>query len=138
MGAVMRMDGADSQPYAKDLTRQKLFWTEKGKTMYKSPIDIYYGQMETQLEGSVLRAVQKVGVNVDKEELIRALKYDRDQYDKGYSDGERDSMDSMIRCKNCKHCSNNTPDGLHWCDEHERGSLMDDDFCSYGERREGE
>ena len=41
----------------------------------------------------------------------------------------------VVRCKDCKHCSNNTPDGLHWCDEHERGSLCDDDFCSYGERR---
>ena len=44
----------------------------------------------------------------------------------------------VVRCKDCKHCSNNTPDGLHWCDEHEIGSLCDDDFCSYGERREGE
>ena len=41
----------------------------------------------------------------------------------------------VVRCKDCKHCSQNTPDGLHWCDEHEVGSLMDDDFCSYGERR---
>ena len=43
----------------------------------------------------------------------------------------------VVRCKDCKHCSQNTPDGLHWCDEHEVGSLMDDDFCSYGERRKG-
>lgn len=61
--------------------------------MYKSPIDIIYGQMETQLEGTVLKAVQKVGVNVDKEELIRALQYDRDQYHKGYSDGKADSRE---------------------------------------------
>ena len=40
-----------------------------------------------------------------------------------------------VRCKDCKHSSQNTPDGLHWCDEHERGCLMDEDFCSYGERR---
>ena len=41
----------------------------------------------------------------------------------------------VVRCKDCKHCSTNTPDGLHWCDENEIGSLCDDDFCSYGERR---
>lgn len=56
--------------------------------MYKSPIDIIYGQMETQLEGTVLKAIQNVGVNVDKEELIRALKYDREQYEKGFEDGQ--------------------------------------------------
>lgn len=61
--------------------------------MYKSPIDIIYGQMETQLEGTVLKAVQNVGVNVDKEELIRALQYDRDQYHKGYSDGKADARE---------------------------------------------
>ena len=41
----------------------------------------------------------------------------------------------VVRCKDCKHCSQNTPDGLHWCEENEIGALMDDDFCSYGERR---
>ena len=41
----------------------------------------------------------------------------------------------VVRCKDCRHCSTNTPDGLHWCDEHEHGCLDDDDFCSYGERR---
>lgn len=54
--------------------------------MYKSPIEIIYGQMETQMEGNILRAVQKYDINVDKEELIRALQYDRGQYQKGYRD----------------------------------------------------
>ena len=54
--------------------------------MYKSPIDIIYGQMETQMEGDILRAVQRYGINVDKEELLKALQYDRGQYEKGYKD----------------------------------------------------
>ena len=110
--------------------------------MYKSPIDVLVADIQHQIakqqDEEIYKAVVSVGINVDKEELLRALRYDREQYDKGYSDGERDAIGSMIRCKDCKHCSNNTPDGLHWCDEHERGLLMDDDFCSYGERREGE
>lgn len=57
--------------------------------MYKSPIDIIYGQMEVQMEGTIMRAVQKCDVNVDKEELIRALQYDRGQYEKGFQDGLR-------------------------------------------------
>ena len=54
--------------------------------MYISPIDIIYGQLETQMEGDILRAVQSYGINVDKDELIRALQYDREQYYKGYAD----------------------------------------------------
>jgi hypothetical protein len=67
-------------------------WTEKGEPMYKSPIDIVYGQMETQLEGHIMKAVQNVHVNVDKDELLRALQYDRGQYKKGYEDGKRDAQ----------------------------------------------
>lgn len=58
--------------------------------MYKSPIEVIYGQLETQLEGEVMQAVQRLHVNVDKEELLRALKHDRGQYEKGY----RDAMDN--------------------------------------------
>ncbi len=100
--------------------------------MYKSPIDIIYGQMETQLEGTVLKAVQNVGVDVDKEELIRALQYDRHQYSKGY----HDAMDSIVRCENCTHCA--YTDSLN----RDRGYcgvihlyVKPTDFCSHGERR---
>lgn len=71
--------------------------------MYKSPIEIIYGQMQTQMEGDILRAVQSYCPNVDKEELIRALQYDRQQYDIGYADGKRDAMNELVRCKDCKH-----------------------------------
>lgn len=59
----------------------------EGWGMYKSPIEIVYGGLQTQLEGEILRAVQKVDVVVDKDDLIRALAYDRDQYEKGFRDG---------------------------------------------------
>jgi len=38
-------------------------------------------------EISFFQAAKSVAPMVDKEELIRALRYDRDQYDRGYSDG---------------------------------------------------
>lgn len=72
--------------------------------MYKSPIEIIYGQMETQIEGDILRAVQKYGINVDKDELLRALQYDRGQYKKGYADATpkwisvTDGMPELIPC----------------------------------------
>ena len=55
--------------------------------MYKSPIEIVNGGLQTQIEGEILRAVQKVDVVVDKDELMRALAYDRDQYQKGFWEG---------------------------------------------------
>ena len=64
--------------------------------MYKSPIDIIYGQMETQLEDHVMRAVQSVHVNVDKDELLKALQEDRRQYEKGYLDGKADATPKWI------------------------------------------
>ena len=59
--------------------------------MYKSPIEIFQTEIEMQMEGEILRAVQRVGVSVDKEELLKALKYDRDQYSKGYEDAKKES-----------------------------------------------
>lgn len=54
--------------------------------MYKSPIEIIQGQLQMQMEDNIMKAVQSVHVNVDKEELLRALQYDRQQYNKGYAD----------------------------------------------------
>lgn len=34
----------------------------------------------------------KCGVNVDKEELLKALKYDREQYEKGYRDAKAEQQ----------------------------------------------
>lgn len=62
--------------------------------MYKSPIEIIATplqiQRDTQCENEIVRAVQNIGVNVDKAELKRALQYDRNQYNEGYKDGVRE------------------------------------------------
>ena len=67
--------------------------------MYKSPVEIIYGQMQQQMDGDILRAVQNYGITVDKEELIKALAYDRNQYDKGF----QDALDFIVHCKDCIH-----------------------------------
>ena len=54
---------------------------------YESPIKTYLSEIETEFSDAVFRAVQRVGIDVDKEELIKALKYDRKQYEQGYHDG---------------------------------------------------
>lgn len=67
--------------------------------MYESPITIAKRQVQTQLEEGVMKAVLDCGIIVDKEELIKALKYDRDQYQKGYEDGMLVSNDEWISVK---------------------------------------
>lgn len=107
--------------------------------MYESPIEIIYENVQTQFEDAVLKAVQKVGINVDKDELIKALNYDRGQYEKGYSD--RDS--EIVRCKDCEYgheivdvnglyfivCGNPFGHGI---------AVENDGFCKWGRRKENE
>lgn len=54
--------------------------------MYKSPIEIIYGEMKTEMGENIVKAVQKYEILVDEEELIKALNYDRQQYEKGFND----------------------------------------------------
>ena len=56
--------------------------------MYKSPIAIITTEMESSIDDEVLRVTQKIGIDVSKDELIKALKYDCEQYEKGYADGK--------------------------------------------------
>ena len=53
--------------------------------MYKSPIELIIGKMQIQIDDDIYRAVQNVGINVDRVELLKALEYDRGQYEKGYN-----------------------------------------------------
>ena len=59
--------------------------------MYKSPIEMLITDIQHQIvkqqDEEIYKAVLHYIPNVDKEELIRALQYDREQYDKGYADG---------------------------------------------------
>jgi hypothetical protein len=61
--------------------------------MYESPIQLImndmYKQIQVEQENTVYKAIQSIGVNVDKDELIKALNYDRKQYQKGYKDGRQ-------------------------------------------------
>ena len=60
---------------------------------YESPIEIY-SDMKNQLENDVVNVVQSYGITVDKDELIKALEYDRGQYQKGYEDAKKDMIEA--------------------------------------------
>ena len=104
--------------------------------MYESPIKVIQGELETQLEGEILKAVHRVGVTIDRDELIRALRYDREQYQKGFDDAREDAV-VVTRCKDCEHLVNATVNGNGFliCDISDMETAPDD-FCSHGDRRE--
>ena len=68
---------------------------------YKSPIEVLRGPMNFEVEKQIVTAIQSIGVQVDKDELERALKYDRDQYSKGYKDGYEDGSGKEVLEKFC-------------------------------------
>ena len=89
---------------------------EKGRRSgmsYQSPIEVIQTQMRNQIEGNIYQAVMNVGVNVDKEELLKALQYDREQYQKGYKDRD----DQIVRCMDCKYRS-------YYCTEATDGTAL--------------
>lgn len=69
--------------------------------MYKSPINIYetlddiVSGIQEKEDKYIMECVSNVGVDVDKDELIKALEYDRDQYRKGYEDGLKQISDDF-------------------------------------------
>jgi hypothetical protein len=116
--------------------------------MYESPIELLFTDIHHQIveqqDEQIYQAVMHFVPSIDREELLRALKYDRNQYDKGYADGKNDAMAEVVRCKDCKHYDNS--EGICWCKLNSKffpggmdwHAFPEDGFCSYGERREGE
>ena len=54
--------------------------------MYESPIEIITTGVNLLVEENVYKTVTKLDINVDKDELLMALQYDREQYQKGYKE----------------------------------------------------
>ena len=90
--------------------------------MYESPIkiiestiDSIYKDIVKKKDDAIFAEIQSsFGVELDRGELIRALRYDREQYDKGYADGKADANAELVRCKDCKHWHEETS----WCTQH--------------------
>lgn len=115
--------------------------------MYESPITMYldkvYHQMDLEFVDGVCRAVLNCNIEVDKAELLRALAYDRGQYEKGHSDGFRIGYESrdneIVRCKDCKHFTEGMAVGMcKRIQDRPIIPMMYDDFCSRGERRDSD
>lgn len=102
--------------------------------MYESPIKVFQGNLEMQFDGEILKAVQRADITADRDELIRALRYDREQYQKGFDDA-RKGVVPVVRCEDCKY---HYDCGVHFCNRLRMNCPDDSDFfCSYGERKDG-
>ena len=59
--------------------------------MYESPIMAMVSDITTEMrheqDREIMNAILSVGISVDKDELVKALSYDRQQYGKGYAEG---------------------------------------------------
>lgn len=62
---------------------------------YKSPIEVFIQEAKLNYENSIYNAIQEYGIKVDKEELIKALSYDRKQYIAGYNDAIKELMEIL-------------------------------------------
>ena len=77
---------------------------------YESPIELFQTepileQIKSETDAYILKSVWKFGVNVHKDELIKALAYDRDQYDKGFHDGRMYQPPVMTNADLCRSYS---------------------------------
>ena len=75
--------------------------------MYESPINIITNEMQTALNEDIennimLKITQTYGIDVDKDELIRALNYDRQQYEKGRADFKSD-IEQLLKEYICRY-----------------------------------
>lgn len=63
---------------------------------YESPIKMYIDKVTNNIiqeeEDHIISEIHKLGIVIDKEELMRALQYDRSQYELGFHDGSKNSI----------------------------------------------
>lgn len=69
--------------------------------MWQSPINInnFAEEIAEQFNKETLdytmKVVRKIAVDVDEKELLLALSYDRNQYEKGYKEGFREAIEEV-------------------------------------------
>lgn len=63
---------------------------------YKSPIETVVDEMALIAENGVYKAIQNVNIDINKEELEKALRYDRDQYVEGFTNGYKKGINDAI------------------------------------------
>lgn len=84
---------------------------------YNSIIQAIQGKVECEIENEILKAVRRCDIHVDKDELVKALKYDRDQYNQGYEDAKEKYEKAMEKVIDELIMAIDTCSGLPCADE---------------------
>lgn len=93
---------------------------------YESPITMFVHNNTTKIleereDAIVARISEEIGLDINKEELIKALMYDRNQYSRGYDDGYRRAQSIFER-----------PQG-EWIDKEEYDDYPNKTVCECSE-----
>lgn len=117
-------------------------WVSPVELIYEDAKTIFLEQTD---EHIMARCEATLGVKVDRDELIKAMHYDREQYKKGFENGYKKRDAEIVRCKDCKHLLEIDPDNLYVCARIDIGMdgvlsalSPENDFCSRAERKETE
>lgn len=97
---------------------------------YVPPASLNLNDFQHAIDDAMVQAIIKIGIKVNREELLKALKYDRGQYKAGYDAGFADGFLETLHIVRCRGCTNyNTQ--RHFC-KYYGVEMQVNDFCSRG------
>lgn len=84
-----------------ELPKEPQFYNwESPVNLISQYVDEQIKEMHKQEEKTIMAEItHKLGVDIDKQELINALNYDRGQYEKGYADGRASLIEENDKLK---------------------------------------
>lgn len=116
---------------------------------YTPPASLNLSDFQDAIGDAVVQAIIKIGIRVNREELLKVLKYDRGQYKAGYDAGFADGFIETLHTVRCRDCIHRQGDESPMCMLHtepypnvrgykgEAVCVEMNGFCSYGERKKG-
>ena len=114
---------------------------------YDSPFELVMSNITTQMAKNIdemcWQAVQRVGIEVNKDKLLLALEYDSARYREAFHRGEETGYtkrdEEIIRCKDCNHWKRRECGTYGTCESENMNICGFTDaywFCADGERRD--
>lgn len=92
--------------------------------MYEPPLEFVVKEICEKIgenvDAMVIQACFDAHVEVNRDELLAALKYDRGQYEKGVADGRAQAAEELVHCADCEYWQREwkpitAKDGTHFC-----------------------
>lgn len=87
---------------------------------YTPPASLNLSDFQDAIGDAVVQAIIKIGIRVNREELLKALNYDRGQYKAGYDAGFADGFIETLHTVRCRECKFWMPEHI----ERDDGSIM--------------